>query len=83
MIVHRDETVPEQKPGVDFIGWRDSEWFYLMPEATFAAVVRFCRDTGEHFPIRQERLKKDLAKAGVAENRPQPVDGDSTDRRAY
>ena len=70
MIVHKDENVPDQKPGVDFIGWRDSEWFYLMPEATFAAVVRFCRDGGEHFPIRQERLKKDLAKAGVSKTDP-------------
>jgi hypothetical protein len=67
IIVATDETPPEPKSGVDFLGWFDSDWLYLMPEATFAAVVRFCRDGGEHFPIRQERLKKDLAKVGISE----------------
>ena len=66
VIVAKDENAPEPKPGVDFLGWFDAEWLYLLPEATFAAVVRFCRDTGEHFPIRQERLKKDLVKAGIS-----------------
>jgi len=66
VIVLKDEGAPEPKPGVEFIGWRDAEWLYLMPEAIFAAVVGFCRDSGEHFPIRQERLKKDLAKAEVS-----------------
>jgi hypothetical protein len=67
IIIATDERAPEPKPGVDFLGWFDADWLYLMPEATFAAVVRFCRDSGEHFPIRQERLKKDLAKAGISE----------------
>ncbi|MDP2601894.1 MAG: hypothetical protein Q8S00_04795 [Deltaproteobacteria bacterium] len=67
VIVATDENTPEQNPGVDFLGWFDAEWLYLMPEATFAAVVRFCRDSGEHFPIRQERLKKDLAKNCISE----------------
>ena len=60
-------NAPEAKPGVDFLGWNDNEFFYLLPEATFLAVVRFCRDTGEHFPIRQERLKRDLAKDKISE----------------
>jgi len=66
VIVPKDEAAPEPKPGVEFIGWFDAEWLYLMPEAIFAAVVSFCRDGGEHFPIRQERLKKDLVKAAVS-----------------
>jgi hypothetical protein len=66
-IISTDEATPESKPGVDFLGWFDADWLYLMPEATFATVVRFCRDSGEHFPIRQERLKKDLAKVGISE----------------
>lgn len=57
----------DQKPGVDFVGWRDVDFLYLLPQAIFSAVVRFCHDTGEHFPIRQERLKKDLAKQGISE----------------
>ena len=66
VIVPKDEQAPDLKPGAEFIGWHDAEWLYLLPEATFAVVVRFCRDTGEIFPIRQERLKKDLAKAGIS-----------------
>ena len=66
-LLPKDESPPEAKPGVDFVGWRDDDFLYLLPEATFAAVVSFCRDTGEHFPIRQERLKKDLAKQGISE----------------
>ena len=66
----KDETPAEPKPGVDFVGWRDDDFLYLLPEATFSAVVRFCRDTAEHFPIRQERLKRDLDKEGISECEP-------------
>jgi hypothetical protein len=66
-LLPKDESPKEPKPGVDFVGWRDDDFLYLLPEATFSAVVRFCRDTGEHFPIRQERLKRDLAKEGISE----------------
>ena len=67
LLLPKDETPKEPKPGVDFVGWRDDDFLYLLPEATFSAVVRFCRDTGEHFPTRQERLKRDLAKEGISE----------------
>jgi hypothetical protein len=63
----KDEQPMEQKAGVDFLGWRDDEFLYLLPEATFSAVVRFCRDTGEQFPLRQERLKRDLAHEHISE----------------
>src|SRR5262249_2304713 len=62
-----DEILRESKPGVDFVGWSDDNFLYLLPEATFSTVVRFCRDTGEPFPIRQERLKRDLWKEGISE----------------
>jgi len=67
VIIGTDDNMPEPRPGVDSIGWFDADWLYLIPEATFTAVVRFCRDSGEQFPIREERLKKDLAKAGISE----------------
>ena len=67
MIISTDDIRPEPKPGVEFLGWRDDEWFYLLPEATFAAVSRFCRDTGEQYPIRENRLRKDLAQAGISD----------------
>jgi len=67
-LLPKDESASiDQKLGVDFVGWRDAEFLYLLPQAIFSAVVRFCHDTGEHFPIRQERLKKDFAKQGIAE----------------
>jgi hypothetical protein len=65
-LLPKDESPTEPKPGVDFVGWRDDDFLYLLPEAIFSAVVRFCRDTGEHFPTRQERLKRDLAKEGIS-----------------
>ena len=66
-LLPKDETPGEPRPGVDFIGWRDDDFLYLLPEATYAAVVRFCWDTREYFPSRQERLKRDLAKEKISE----------------
>ena len=67
MLLAKDENPPEPKPGVDFIGWKDDDFLYLIPEASFSAVVRFCKDTGERFPIRHERLRRDLAKENLLE----------------
>ena len=64
-VVDKSESVPESKPGIDFIGWRDADNFYLLPDATFQAVARFCRDTGDHLP-RSERLRRDLKKDGLS-----------------
>jgi hypothetical protein len=49
----------------NLLGWQDDETMYLMPEASWQAVTRFCRDAGEVFPIREERLRRDLDKEGV------------------
>jgi hypothetical protein len=67
LILEKDDNPPEPKPGVDFLGWYDSNFLYLLPDATYLAVVRFCRDSGEHFPSSQNRLKRDLAKDGISE----------------
>jgi len=53
--------------GADLIGWYDEEVLYLLPEAALVTVARFCRDTGEPFATRLDRLKRDLAKEGVSE----------------
>jgi hypothetical protein len=66
IIKNREEAVPDPRPGVDFVGWRDADYLYLLPEATFQAVARFCHDTGDHLP-RSERLKRDLKKDGISE----------------
>jgi hypothetical protein len=67
LLLPKEQAPAEAKPGVDFIGWQDHDFLYLLPEATFSAVVRFCRDTGEHFPTRQDRLKRDLFQEGISE----------------
>lgn len=69
LLLSKDEiiTSTEPKPGVDFLGWKDDESLYLLSEPAFAAVARFCRDTGEPFPIRQERLRRDLFREGFSE----------------
>jgi hypothetical protein len=66
IIRDKAEAIPDPKPGVDFIGWSDPDYLYLLPEATFQAVARFCHDTGDHLP-RSERLKRDLKKDRISE----------------
>ena len=39
----------------------------MIPDAVFAAVGHFCRDSGEAFPVRQERLLRDLSREGLSE----------------
>jgi hypothetical protein len=60
-----DEVAPERT----FIGWHDDEALYLLPDAAFQAVARFLRDSGDSFPIRETRLRRDLVGEGLAEAR--------------
>jgi hypothetical protein len=66
IVIDKDDPVPDPKTGVDFVGWRDANYLYLLPDATFQAVSRFCHDTGDYLP-RLERLKRDLKKDGISE----------------
>jgi hypothetical protein len=50
--------------GGSVLGWQDSEHYYLIPEVAFTEVARVCRDAGEPFPTREERLRRDLAREG-------------------
>jgi uncharacterized protein DUF927 len=54
----------------DLLGWQDDESLLLLPEATWHAVTQFCRDTGDAFPIREERLRHDLEKEGLSDPDP-------------
>jgi hypothetical protein len=49
------------------VGWQDGEFIYLVPDAAFQTVARFCRDAGEYFPIRSERLWRDLNQEGISD----------------
>src|SRR5262249_38758200 len=54
----------------ELLGWQDDESLYLLPEATWRAVGRFCRDTGELFPIREERARRHFKKEGLPDPDP-------------
>jgi len=58
---------PAQEPpkGSDLLGWYDDDNLYLIPEASFKAVSRFCQDAGEPLSIRLERLRRDLAEERI------------------
>lgn len=48
-----------------FIGYEDSEYYYLLPQATYTAVYKACSDEGSFFPIPKKDLGKELADKGI------------------
>ncbi|MCZ6625567.1 MAG: hypothetical protein O7B35_15290, partial [Deltaproteobacteria bacterium] len=66
-LLPKSDPEKQTSDSADFVGWYDDEMLYLLPEAAFMAVSRFCRDAGEPFSIRLERLKRDLAEEGFSE----------------
>jgi hypothetical protein len=64
------KEVTGQEGGAPLIGWYDEDSIYLLPEAAFQAVGRFCRDAGEPFPVRQEQLFRHLNREGLSECAP-------------
>lgn len=62
-IVVLPKNEPEDIPSGEtpLVGWYDTDLLYLMPDAVYQGVARFCRDAGEEFPIRKDRLMRDLA----------------------
>jgi hypothetical protein len=49
------------------VGWHDEEFIYLLADASFQSVSRFCREAGEFFPVRSERLLRDFKREGVSD----------------
>jgi len=47
------------------LGWYDAEHVYLLPGATFNKVCKFCRDEGQHFPVNENALRKELLEEGL------------------
>ena len=56
LLLPKDETLGEPKGDIDFLGWFDQENLYLLPEATFKTVARFCRETGEVLATSEDRI---------------------------
>jgi hypothetical protein len=68
VVLFARELDPTSHSGnAEIVGWCDDEFIYLMPEAAFNSVARFCRETGEFFPIRSERLLRDFSKEGYSD----------------
>jgi hypothetical protein len=49
----------------EFVGWRDRDLTYLLPEATHRAVTAYLRDIGEPLGVSGPRLHEGLLKAGL------------------
>jgi hypothetical protein len=64
-VVLLDKNAPSgDGRGTSSLGWQDAEHLYLIPEMAYTEVARVCRDAGEPFSTREERLRRDLAREG-------------------
>jgi hypothetical protein len=61
------ESWSDSCDGRSLVGWQDADFIYLLPDASFQAVARFCREAGEFFPVRSERVLRDFNREGVSE----------------
>jgi hypothetical protein len=60
-----DNDPRSPKPGVNIIGWRDSDDDYLLnPSAAFSAVRNFCAGTDDPLTIGEEAVWRDLKERG-------------------
>jgi hypothetical protein len=69
-LLPKEEGTGAAKDRAEFVGWYDDGFLYLLPDATFASVARFGREGGETFPIREERLRRELVEEGLSERDP-------------
>ena len=67
VLIDRDRDPSSHAASAPMVGWQDDEFLYLIPDAAFNAVARFCKDAGEFFPVRSERLLRDLNKDGFSD----------------
>lgn len=56
----------------NMIGYRDNEYYYLLPQMAYKEVSRTCREEGHEFPVSLRALYKHLAADGII---PKPRDG--------
>jgi hypothetical protein len=65
-IVPKSQAVPNVMQGMSFVGWYDHENLYLVPDAAFQAVVHFCVESSDPFPVKRGRLFQDLWREGFS-----------------
>lgn len=54
-------------PGQGFLGWKDNDYAYLLPEMTYKLVSQFAQQQGGHFPVTARMLWKHLDVDGFIE----------------
>jgi hypothetical protein len=57
----------DPRNATSLVGWHDEEFIYLLADASYQSVLRFCREAGESFPVRRDRLLHDFNREGVSE----------------
>ena len=67
----------------NMVGWRDNEYYYLLPNMAYKEVSRVCREEGHDFPVSLKALYKHLREEGIVTgvkdgepvSRPKYIDG--------
>jgi hypothetical protein len=67
ILLGKDSHCDPRNSRASFVGWQDGDFVYLLPDASFQAVAQFCKEAGEFFPVRSERLMRDFNREEVSE----------------
>jgi hypothetical protein len=71
-----------KKPGQEFIGWHDEDFYYLEPRAAYAEVYAFYQRAGRAFTIRDSAVWGDLARLNYLELGIENRDGKKVQRKS-
>jgi len=69
-LVAKDDVGTIAKDRAEFLGWYDDTRLHLLPDAAFGAATRFARESGAPFPVRDDRLRRELAEEKLSEHDP-------------
>ena len=83
LVIVDEKAKNEPLPMDDMIGYRDNQYYYLLPNVAFAAVSAMCRKEGHEFPVSLKALYKHLVadkvvtglKDGESPARPKNIGG--------
>ncbi|OPY60517.1 MAG: hypothetical protein A4E56_02645 [Pelotomaculum sp. PtaU1.Bin065] len=61
----QDVREPAPRSEIGFIGWKDNDWLYLLPDSVYKTVAQFCVAQGGVFPVTSKTLWKHLESEGL------------------
>lgn len=67
VLLERDSRPDSYAGPAALVGWQDDDFLYLLPDASYQAVVRFCRESGEFFPLHSDRIFGDFKREGISD----------------